>query len=190
MACCYPRTCRICGRPSSYWWSDNFRGFCSLRCRLIGIRYWMIPIFAILISAAVFSMFMVDWLFVLYLGGCSLIPVGAFLLGRKYHQENQRRYQPQQRYYTQETYRQHQYQPSQTQYQPAPLKERYSPSSNICPECKETIPANAAKCVSCGYKIREAVQVEAVEAKPIFCSSCGGKAESSDTICMICGAEL
>ena len=128
-------TCKVCGEPASRRSSDRRYGtYCSTRCRMIGVRYWGLFTFIVLLLGAIIAFGMAfgtdEWFLPLYFILCSLIPLGAFIFGRKFHREDKMKV-------------------------PQSIIQLTDQSFPICPNCKETIQSGTVICNFCGYDLNK-----------------------------------
>ena len=74
----------------------------------------------------------------------------------------------------------------------AKCEERISSIKKLvkCPQCGEMVPADAAFCIKCGFRLPEAEKPEEVDQpKPGYCKACGAKLRSGARYCADCGAK-
>lgn len=60
-----------------------------------------------------------------------------------------------------------------------------------CPQCGEMVPADAAFCIKCGFRLPETEKpVEVEQPKPGYCKSCGIKLRPGSKYCAECGTKV
>ena len=139
------------------------------RCRIIGVRKWGLFMFIVLIAGTILAIALApatgEWFLPIYFGLLSLIPLGAFFMGRKYHKEREAKMS-------------------------LPNPPMYDEATSVCPSCHQHLPSQTSNCIYCGYNLQGETKVHRTVGESLLCSFCGAKNSAVSKFCTVCGSEV